>query len=75
MPVQSGDYWVARIRGINAKNIGDTFTLNVNDGTITYSPLNYIYNALNGGTENENMKNAVKALYRYWKAAVAFFAE
>ena len=71
--VENGKYWVARIRGIEAKHIGDTFALNVNGGTVTCSPLNYIYNVLEGGTEDENLKNAAKALYWYWKAANAYF--
>ena len=74
-PVQNGRYYVARIRGIAAKHIGDTFTLNVGSGSITYSPLNYIANALNGGTEDENLINSVKALYWYWQAADAYFPE
>ena len=71
----SGEYQIARIRGIAAKHIGDTFTLNVGSGSITYSPLNYIANALNGGTEDENLINAVKALYWYRQAADAYFPE
>nr|WP_316624637.1 hypothetical protein [uncultured Ruminococcus sp.] len=74
-PVQNGRYYAARIRGIAAKHIGDTFTLNVGSGSITYSPLNYIANTLNGGTEDENLINAVKALYWYWKAADAYFPD
>ena len=74
-PVHNGRHYAARIRGIAAKHIGDSFTLNVGSGSITYSPLNYIAKALNGGTEDENLINAVKALYWYWKAADAYFPE
>ncbi|MBQ2212144.1 MAG: hypothetical protein II410_04560, partial [Ruminococcus sp.] len=42
----SGGYQIARIRGIKAKHIGDTFNLTVNGGTVTYSPLNYCKNVL-----------------------------
>ena len=73
--VPNGEYQVARIRGIKATDIGDVFTLNVSGATVKYSPLNYIKNALNGGTDDVNLQNAVKALYLYWDAAQAYFSE
>ena len=66
--VPNGEYQVARIRGIKAAHIGDMFTLNVNGAAVKYSPLNYIKEALNGGTDDVNLQNAVKALYLYWQA-------
>ena len=44
-------------------------------GTITFSPMNYCYRALNGGTENENLINVVKALVAYSDAASEYFTE
>ena len=82
--VKSGNYQVARIRGIKAKHIGSSFTLSVNGGTITYSPLNYCRNVLAeaGATpdeaqnqQDEKLQNVVKALYLYWQAAQACFPE
>ncbi len=69
----SGVYQIARIRGIKAKHIGDTFTLNVNGGTVTYSPLNYCKNVLDDDTTDEKLQNVVKALYAYWQAADRYF--
>ena len=63
---------------------GDTFTLTVNGGTVTYSPLNYCKNVLPDSTaspdeaqnqQDENLQNVVKALYQYWQAADAYFPE
>lgn len=80
----SGGYQVARIRGIKAKHIGSTFTLTVNGGTVTYSPLNYCKNVLPDLTasqdevqnqQDEKLQNVVKALYLYWQAANAYFPE
>ena len=71
--VKNGDYWVARIRGIPSKNIGDTFTLHVNSGTITYSPLNYVKNVINGDQADEKLINLVKALYFYWQASEDYY--
>ena len=80
----SGGYQIARIRGIKAKHIGNTFTLTVNGGTVTYSPLNYCINVLPDSTaspdeaqnqQDEKLQNVVKALYQYWQAADAYFPE
>ena len=74
--VKNGEYQVARIRGIKSAHIGDMLTLKVNGiEAVTYSPLNYIKEALNGGTDDVNLQNAVKALYLYWDAAQAYFSE
>ena len=80
----SGGYQIARIRGIKAKHIGNTFTLTVNGGTVTYSPLNYCNSVLPDSTaspdeaqnqQDEKLQNVVKALYQYWQAADAYFPE
>ena len=71
--VPNGEYQVARIRGIKATDIGDVFSLNVSGATVKYSPLNYIKNALDGGTDDVKLQNAVKALYLYWDAANMYF--
>ena len=75
---KNGSYQVARIRNIAAKELQDSFTLTVKSGetvlgTITYSPMNYCYKALHGGTTDGNLINAVKALYQYSQAANAYF--
>ena len=71
----SADYQIARIRGIKAKHIGDILTLKINGSeAISYSPLNYCKNMLDGGTTNEKLINVVKALYFYWQAADAYFS-
>ena len=73
-----GGYYVARIRGIPAKELQNSFTLNLTAGTaggsVTYSPMNYCYKVLNGSTESESLINAVKALYLYSQAAERYFA-
>ncbi len=71
-----GNYKVVRIRGINAARIGDSFTVTVSkssgeSGTVTYSVLNYCYNVLSGDYDDD-LKNVVKSLYVYYKAAKAY---
>lgn len=69
----SGEYQIARIRGIKAKNIGDIFTLNVSGTTVQYSPLNYCAKVLADNTSDEKLTNTVKALYLYYKATEEYF--
>ena len=73
----SGSYQIARIRDIPAKQLLNSFTLQISageaSGSVTYSPMNYCYNALDGGTDNENLINVVKALYLYAQTANAYF--
>lgn len=71
--VESGNYQIARIRGIMAADIGSSITLNVGGGTATYSPLNYCAKALADNTSDEKLTNTVKALYLYYKATEEYF--
>lgn len=62
------------IRGIAAHKLADTYTVNIDDGKLTYtnlSALSYAYSILSGG-KSEAYKNAVSALYDYYTATVAF---
>ncbi len=74
--VETDKYTVARIRGIMANEIGDSITLKVNDGsgeyTVTYNPLTYCYNVLNGNYDAK-LQNVCKALYLYYMAAKYYF--
>ena len=70
---KTGQYQIARIRGIKASHIGDTIELNVNGATVSYSPLNYCKNVLDDPSQDENLQNTVKALYWYWQAALEYF--
>ena len=71
----SGSYTIARIRGINARELGESFTVTFGDNnSVTYSPMNYCYKALNGGTTDTNLQNVCRALYCYKIAADEYFA-
>ena len=73
---KSGNYQIARIRGIAAAELQDSFTLKINGiDAVTYSPMNYCYNALDGGTTNRRLQNTVKALYAYSEAAIDYFGK
>ena len=76
--VSSGNYQIARIRGIAAKELQDSFELNITAGeaagSAIYSPMNYCYKILNDGTYSENLINVTKALVLYAQAANTYFA-
>ena len=72
-------YQIARIRGINAKELDQAFRVDVDDeagkscGYVTYSPMTYCYFALDGGTDNTKLQKVCKALYLYSEEAKAYF--
>ena len=75
-------YQIARIRGIKAADLDETFHLDIDDaaesgssffGYVDYCPLTYCYNVLSGGSDDENLKNVCRALYLYWQAANEYF--
>ena len=73
----SGNYQVVRIRNIAAKELKDSFTVKFTisgaEYSVVYSPMNYCYNALNGGTSDANLQNVIKVLYLYSQAANDYF--
>ena len=76
---KNGSTQIARIRNIAASELQNSFTVTVKKGkttlgTVTYSPMNYCCNALNGGTTDEKLINVAKALFWYSKAAKEYFA-
>lgn len=76
----NGSYNIARIRNIASGNAQNDFTVTVkiggnSFGTITYSPMNYCYNALNGGTDNPELISVVQAFYLYTAAAKDYFPQ
>ena len=69
-------YQVARIKGIRADLLGETYTLNLYDGeqilgTVEYSPLSYCYYVVknSSGSCSEELQNVCKALFRFYQAA------
>ena len=70
-----GNYHVARIRGISAKNLDKLLTIDVtcggNTGSISYSALHYCYN-VQQGEYDDKLKEVVEALYLFHEAAVAY---
>ena len=63
------------ITGINAAQLGDPFTLEINkvgDGysrSVVYSPYTYVKRTLNSSNANPNLVELVKAMYHYGEAA------
>ena len=65
-------YQVARIRGISAKDLGESFELKITCGTeegmVSYSVMNYCSKVLEGNY-SDDLKNVVKSIYLYYTAA------
>ena len=76
-PVKSGQYWVVIIPDIAAKNLDNMHTLTVTRGgetlTVTCSGLSYGYAVLANNLLTEEMRNTIRALYLYNRAADAYF--
>jgi hypothetical protein len=70
-----GKYQVARIKGINATDLGEEITLTITVGsqfyTLRYKPLTYCYNVLKGDYA-ESLKNVCRAIYVYSEAAKSY---
>ncbi|MBR6960601.1 MAG: hypothetical protein IKH76_09015, partial [Clostridiales bacterium] len=69
---ESGSYKIARIRNINIRDLGENLEVIVSSGddtgSITYSPLTYCYNVLDGDYDTK-LQNVCRALYAYYLEA------
>ena len=72
-PTQSGKYFYIEITDIVARNLGATYTVNFDGIEVQYSALTYAYSVLKAGTFSQDAVDAVKSLYLYYEAAVAYF--
>ncbi len=73
-PVQKGDRYYIEIVDINPQDLNDVITVKVNNTlTVTYSPMNYIVNM--GQKGSQKLQVLVQALYDYHLAAVEYLAE
>lgn len=61
--VENGSYYEIKISDIPAHHLGATYEIKVGEVTLVYGPYNYAYSALN--TDNEELKNVVKAMVAY----------
>ena len=58
-----GGYKIVRIHNISAKNLGGSF--------VTYSPMAFCYNVLNGESYSPDLKNVCRSLYVFHQKANA----
>ena len=71
---QKDGRWRVLISGIAAHQLGDTYTVDVDDGGITYTNLSALSYACSvfGNNKSNNYKYAVSALYEYYTATLEF---
>ena len=78
--IKAGRYQIALIPNIKAKNLSSDFIVTVigdDSYHVTFCPLTYCYNVLSDqtGAYDDELKNVVKALYKYSQEADAFFPD
>jgi len=66
---KNGKYVVARIRGIKASELENSFTVKFKSGSMTYKAMTYCYNVLNGSSYDEKLEDVCRALYLFARAA------
>ena len=74
---EAGDVWRIAVKGIPASRLGDVITLTLtgdegDEATMLYSPLTYVARQ---SVEGVDVRFVCRALYRYFKAAKAFFTK
>lgn len=79
---QSGDYYYVELVGIPASKLDDEFCIDVGDGStnfiVTYTPMAYCTSVVHRETtetRTEDLKNLIKALVLYNRAADAYISE
>ena len=79
---QSGDYYYVELVGIPASKLDDEFVIDVHEDTciytVTYTPMAYCANVVHRETtetRTEDLKNLIKALVLYNRAADAYISE
>ena len=72
-PKQTAEGYCVETAGIAAKNLEQMYTFQVGGLTANYGALSYVNSKLS--SSNPDMVNMVKALYAYYAAAEAYFAE
>ena len=71
--VQKGSLYYVEYANINPQDLDNAYTVTVNGAyTVNYSPMNYIVNVRQNGSEK--MQALVQALYDYYLAAEAYLA-
>lgn len=72
--VLKGDMYCISIPDIAAAQLGNTHTIKINDGcTLEVSALSYAKAVVDSTTASKENKNAMKALYKYYKAAKTYY--
>lgn len=74
-PIKRGSRYYVVIPDIYSKDLDTPFALTVGNYTISYSALSYGYRALISDTSSPELKDVIRALYKYNQAANVFFSD
>lgn len=69
-PIKAGDYYKIKIANISAQNLDEEYVVTVGGLTAKYSAMSYGYMAMY--TQDDTIKNVIRALYAYNQAANAY---
>ena len=71
------DYYAyVEVDNIAANDLDRAYTFSYNGNSLgSYSPMNYVYDVLTNTPDNTTLCNTVTAMYRYNKAAIAYFSQ
>ncbi len=70
--------YLVEIKGIGAHELGETYTININNGaaSVQVSAMSYVLGMLEKEDATNNVaKDAVCSIYYYWKAALNYLSE
>ena len=65
-------YYYKEIPNISAGQLGTAKVTTIDNWSISYSPMSYVYSVLNSDSADKNLVNLCKALYLYQQAAEAY---
>lgn len=72
-PIKRGNKYYVVIPNIYSYDLDTPFTVTVGGYTISYSGLSYGYKALTSASANDDLKNLMRAMYKYNQSANVYF--
>lgn len=72
-PIKRGSRYYILIENISSNNLDTKYTVSAGDFSITYSALSGAYRALTSDAAGDELKDLVRAMYKYNQAADAYF--
>lgn len=72
-PVKKGELYFVAVENIASTDLDKSYLITVDNYSIKYSPLSYVYTVLNSGKYNDELESLVQSLYEYNQASNQYF--